>query len=143
MTDGPFTRYYCPLECGWHYDQKQPQPGEGLIEPLAQRPDESFQDLVTRLARETARASMQAVDDALREHLDTHTVLQAVAKAAEFRSERDECRAKSAELMQLVDEMRDPDPCWYDHHGYCQAHGWMETDPRCPHARAGDLFVEK
>lgn len=93
MTDGPFTRYYCPLECGWHYDQRQPQPGEGLTEPLAQRPDESFQDLVTRLAGETARASMQAVDDALREHLDTHTVLQAVTKAAEFRNERDQARA--------------------------------------------------
>lgn len=44
------------------------------------------------------------------------------------------------ELLELIDQMRDPDPCWYDHHGYCQAHGWMATEPRCPHARAAELF---
>ncbi|MGW9399383.1 hypothetical protein [Streptomyces sp. NPDC055642] len=143
MADPPFTRYFCPLECGWHYDQDQPRPGEGLTGPLAQRPDESFQDLVTRLAGDTARASMQEVDEALREHLDTHTVLQAVTKAVEFRDERDQARAENADLMQLVDDLRDPDPCWYDHHGYCQAHGWMETDPRCPDARAAELFAAR
>lgn len=143
MTEGPFTRYFCPLECGWHYDQDQPRPGEGLTEPLAQRPDESFQDLVTRLAGDTSRAHMRKVDDALRKHLDTHTLIQAVTKAAEFRQERDQARAEKADLMQLVDDLRDPDPCWYDHHGYCQAHGWMETDPRCPDARAAELFADR
>lgn len=49
--------------------------------------------------------------------------------------------AKNAELVQLIDDLRDPDPCWYDHHGYCQAHGWMDTEPRCPDARAADLFA--
>lgn len=46
------------------------------------------------------------------------------------------------ELLELVDELRDPDPCWYDHHGYCQAHGWFETEPTCPHARAAALFPD-
>jgi hypothetical protein len=36
----------------------------------------------------------------------------------------------------LIADLTDPDPCWYDHHGYCQAHGWFATDPACPHARA-------
>lgn len=44
------------------------------------------------------------------------------------------------ELLKLIDEMRDPDPCWYDHHGHCQAHGWPYTEPRCPMARAAELF---
>jgi hypothetical protein len=44
------------------------------------------------------------------------------------------------DILALIDDLRDPDPCHYDHHGYCQAHGWMTTTPRCPHARAADLL---
>lgn len=103
MSDGPFTRYYCPLECGWHYDQDQPQPGDGLSAPLVQRADESFQDVVARAAGETARALMEEVDGALREHLDTHTVLQAVTKAAEFRGERDQVRATVTRVQEYAE----------------------------------------
>lgn len=39
----------------------------------------------------------------------------------------------------LVD-LTDPDPCSFDQHGHCQAHGWTQTEPRCPHARAKDLM---
>ncbi|MBE4761765.1 hypothetical protein [Streptomyces caniscabiei] len=141
MGNGPFTRYFCPLECGWHYDINDPNPGEGLSVPIAQSPNESFQDLVTRVAGEAARAHLKQVDDVLNEHLSTHTVLQAAAKAAEFRQERDQARAEKSSLLELVDDLRDPDPCWYDHHGYCQAHGWTATDPRCPDARAAELFA--
>lgn len=49
-------------------------------------------------------------------------------------------RDQSAALTILAD-MVDPDPCWYDHHGYCQAHGWTQTEPRCPHARARELLA--
>ena len=44
-------------------------------------------------------------------------------------------------LAAIVRDLNDPDPCWYDHHGYCQAHGWTATDPKCPHARARDLLA--
>lgn len=40
----------------------------------------------------------------------------------------------------LLEDLADPDPCWYDHHGYCQAHGWLQTDPKCPHLRAKELL---
>ena len=44
--------------------------------------------------------------------------------------------AKNARLLELVsDFIFDDDPCFHDHHGYCQAHGWFCTDP-CPHKRA-------
>ncbi|MEU0624915.1 hypothetical protein ABZ329_29160 [Streptomyces rubiginosohelvolus] len=43
----------------------------------------------------------------------------------------------------LVSDFVDPDPCWFDHHGYCQAHGWAATDPGCPHSRAKALGLEE
>jgi len=45
-----------------------------------------------------------------------------------------------AELEGLVRDLTDPDPCHFDHHGYCQAHGWFATEPACPHGRAQTLF---
>ncbi|MER7487936.1 hypothetical protein ABTY20_18915 [Streptomyces sp. NPDC126497] len=49
---------------------------------------------------------------------------------------------REAELLKLVRDLIDPDPCTFDHHGYCQAHGWFETDPACPHGRAKRLLDE-
>lgn len=45
-----------------------------------------------------------------------------------------------AEAAALVRDLVDPDACWYDHHGYCQAHGWMAVEPVCPHKRAQDYL---
>jgi hypothetical protein len=44
-------------------------------------------------------------------------------------------------MLSLIDDLRDPDPCYFDHHGYCQAHGWTATEPRCPHARAAEILA--
>jgi hypothetical protein len=44
------------------------------------------------------------------------------------------------ELHGVLVDMVDPDPCQYDHHGYCQAHGWLQTQPPCPHLRAKKLL---
>jgi hypothetical protein len=44
-----------------------------------------------------------------------------------------------ADLTDLVGDLADPDPCQFDHHGYCQAHAWFDTDPACPHGRARQL----
>ncbi|MFB8122057.1 hypothetical protein ACFVG1_12790 [Streptomyces bacillaris] len=43
----------------------------------------------------------------------------------------------------LVADFIDPDPCHFDHHGYCQTHGWFATDPGCPHGRAKALGLEE
>lgn len=48
--------------------------------------------------------------------------------------------AAADHLIELIQDLADPDPCTFDHHGYCQAHGWMATDPHCPHARARDVL---
>lgn len=58
-----------------------------------------------------------------------------VARARELEEENQKLRA-------LVDDLADDGTCWYDHHGYCQEHGWFATDPRCPHARARDIAKE-
>lgn len=42
-------------------------------------------------------------------------------------------------LQKIVNDLTDPDPCSFDHHGYCQAHGWFDVEPKCPHARAKEL----
>lgn len=41
------------------------------------------------------------------------------------------CRRCFDELMALAVRFTDPDPCQYDHHGYCQAHSLHERP--CPH----------
>lgn len=44
-------------------------------------------------------------------------------------------------LLELVDDLADLDPCSFDHHGNCQAHGWTRSDRQCPHRRAQALLV--
>ena len=53
-------------------------------------------------------------------------------------------RALSKKLMEALIIMRDltdDDDCHYDHHGYCQAHGWL-TDGVCPHKRSKELLTK-
>lgn len=45
------------------------------------------------------------------------------------------------EIRTILEDLVDRDECSYDHHGYCQAHGWFEVDPICPHARAKTLLA--
>jgi len=44
-----------------------------------------------------------------------------------------------SELLALIADLADPDECWFDHHGYCQAHGWMSKE-RCPHGLAQEIL---
>lgn len=46
-------------------------------------------------------------------------------------------------LRSLVRDFLDPDPCSFDHHGYCQAHGYLGGEPlSCPHGRARTMLAE-
>lgn len=58
-----------------------------------------------------------------------------VARVRELEEENQKLRA-------LVGDLADDGTCWYDHHGYCQEHGWFATDPQCPHARARQITKE-
>lgn len=47
-----------------------------------------------------------------------------------------------AQALKLLAELADPDPCWFDHHGGCQAHGCFDFQPGpCPHQAAKDLLA--
>ena len=46
-----------------------------------------------------------------------------------------ELEAQLAEARGILAQMADPDDCHYDHHGFCQAHGWLYNE-QCPHSRA-------
>lgn len=73
----------------------------------------------------------------------SHDLLDLVDEVRRIRQVRDAAIAlygkasgDRAVAKELLADLTDPDPCWFDHHGYCQAHWWMETDPECPHERA-------
>ncbi|MER5213674.1 hypothetical protein ABT063_24660 [Streptomyces sp. NPDC002838] len=50
---------------------------------------------------------------------------------------------RADELAALVRDFLDPDPCSFDHHGYCQAHaaGFGGEPMSCPHGRARKLLT--
>ena len=45
------------------------------------------------------------------------------------------------ELETLIGLLAHDDPCWFDHHGGCQAHGFLELQhgERCPVSRAQEI----
>lgn len=54
----------------------------------------------------------------------------------------DDIMARVNDLSELVDVGREignhVGPCQFDHHGYCQAHFWLEA--RCPYGRLRDIL---
>ena len=46
-----------------------------------------------------------------------------------------------AELIDLLRDVHDDDPCHLDHHGNCQAHSWF-YDTECAQARIAALLKE-
>lgn len=53
---------------------------------------------------------------------------------------------KVDDLKKLLDcFICDDDPCYFDHHGGCQAHGYLSLEPgeKCPHQEAKDILEEE
>ncbi|MGP5689755.1 hypothetical protein [Glutamicibacter ardleyensis] len=52
---------------------------------------------------------------------------------------------REAQLSQLVRDMTDPGACWFDHHGGCQEHGYLDLKPgeQCPHTEAKQLLGDE
>lgn len=44
---------------------------------------------------------------------------------------------------ELLEALTDRDECWFDHHGGCQAHGFLSLEPgeRCPQAEAQEMLA--
>lgn len=47
---------------------------------------------------------------------------------------------REKELIDLIKDLTDNEPCALDHKGFCQTHGWMA--PECPHAKAKRIIKE-
>jgi hypothetical protein len=45
-------------------------------------------------------------------------------------------------LLNIVRDLVDEDECWFDHHGGCQAHGYLSLRPgeKCPHQKGRELL---
>lgn len=46
------------------------------------------------------------------------------------------------QAISIIKDLIDDEPCRFDHHGYCQSHGWMATWPPCPQKRAKEFLEE-
>lgn len=91
---------------------------------------ETFENYVMRVM--AASGADANFDDCFRNIIADYD--RVLARADKAEAERDAARA-------LVRDLRDSSPCdHFDHHGHCQTHGWMETDPPCPHGRATKLL---
>lgn len=53
-----------------------------------------------------------------------------------------ELRTQLATAMTLLRALEDGEPCWFDHHGGCQAHGFLTLKPgeKCPNGAARELL---
>ena len=83
-------------------------------------------DLVKRL-RYDCELALQLGDEA-----------RVVLPATDVRAIADTIEAQAAEIKRLRELLArniDDEPCWRDHHGYCQAH-YLEEDCRVAAARA-------
>ncbi len=46
------------------------------------------------------------------------------------------------DYLRVMADLVDTEPCWFDHHGGCQAHSFLSLEPgeKCPHAAAKELL---
>lgn len=58
---------------------------------------------------------------------------------------RDEYGAQLDVAYRLIRDLIDEDACWFDHHGGCQAHGYLSLEPgeKCPHQEAKELLRQE
>jgi hypothetical protein len=74
------TRYLCPLECGWHHDRPPlPMPTDATV-PIAP-------EAIQHMASVVLRQDVERVEEALREHLATHTTVEFVRVIHDLRVE--------------------------------------------------------
>jgi hypothetical protein len=87
-------------------------------------------------------------DELTGEERDQSTVaagwwLEAAKDAGLARRESTEPADHRDQMIELLRSLVDPDDCWFDHHGGCQAHGFLSLEPgeKCPHAEAKELLA--
>lgn len=118
------------------------------VEPPAERWEDRYHQAAaelreargeTRIARSTWYGADAQCDRETAEVVDA--ILPAVMAVRDADLAQAQQRAEKAEA--LLRDLADPDPCVHDHHGGCQAHGYLSLEPgeRCPHAEAKELLA--
>lgn len=57
-------------------------------------------------------------------------------------TERDQLKEMNEKLVKALKPLIDDDTCWFDHHGFCQAHTNQLDDGRCAMAVAISVLSE-
>lgn len=67
---------------------------------------------------------------------------EATAERERLKAEVERLRAERAAMLCLIANLVDSDDCWFDHHGGCQAHGYLSLEPgeKCPQQEAKELI---
>lgn len=73
--------------------------------------------------------------------LHVNDILQDIKsfKAQEIQAAVQKERLKASEI---IEQFVDDETCDYDHHGYCQTHGWMD-ESKCINQVANDYLTTK
>lgn len=102
------SRFLCPLDCGWHHDQPDfnpdvPQPFASQSAPQGVDPDTWGYTLGRALV----------VEDALKEHLQTHGLLTWVEVVTAAKQRAEAADAQVARIRAFLEDMA----------GWCSPHG--------------------
>jgi hypothetical protein len=92
VSNGPTTRYLCPLNCGWHHDETDPD----FSNPSAVHPfvEQDWASGIDGLVAGLAAGRAAVVEAAVKAHLETHPLIEWAQALAEARQERDELQAR-------------------------------------------------
>lgn len=69
-----------------------------------------------------------------------HAASRAVEK---HRARADAAEEQLRKALTLIGDLVDADDCWFDHHGGCQAHGYLSLGEgeKCPQQEAKELLA--
>lgn len=95
-------RLYCPL-CEWTHERESPSQTTHAVPPDGYPPlhedPATFQDAVANVAYATVLHDALQIECVIREHLETHSLLEWFAEVMRLRGERDRYRAVIDEAL--------------------------------------------
>lgn len=62
-----------------------------------------------------------------------------------LRAELAAAKAENERLTEIICCIADEEQCWFDHHGGCQTHGYLNLAPgeKCPMGEANEIYLAK
>lgn len=107
----------------------------------------SIADLDERAGQPVGEALREAAGEVERlekEAANLNATIVLIGSSLNFVGDHAEtAKAKLHRVVELLRDLIDPDDCWFDHNGGCQAHGYLRLEPGelCPHADAKELLT--